>query len=479
MMNYVIGVSGESGVVKSTITKVIQLFYGVDNTTVISSDDLHKWERSSDNWNKMTHLNPDANNLDLGDDHLEALSKGNYIHRSVYNHKSGAFNPPIKINPKSIIINHGLHAFYTKKSQEYTNLKIFINTDDSLRTHWKIIRDTEKRGYKYNDVLDSIIKRRADAQVINQEQLRVADVIVEIRPERPIKKLGDRNEVVEVIVDNILINNTENDLFVFLKEYNSSVKNFVRICNNVGSRIEDSQAAGGNASIKIQDKMVIKASGHTMGSISHSEGYVTIDYNQISNVENEEDYNRVLKSTQDTSSKRPSMEAGFHAILGKCVLHSHPIYLTSILCMKDSEDKLKELYGHLDYVYIPYRNPGFDLFNAIKNLDRTFNVYFLENHGLIINSENSVELEDKFRHINDIAKKYITEKFKTFDLGFANGNQENQFMFPDAVVFNDNLEIIAANNYINYVTKNNGRFLSKKDIIYLLMMESEKFRKNL
>ncbi len=88
---YIIGIAGESGVGKSTISSIISLFYGAENTTKLSTDDLHKWERINPIWNTITHLNPNANNLDLGDRQLKEISEGKDIYRSVYDHKTGSF----------------------------------------------------------------------------------------------------------------------------------------------------------------------------------------------------------------------------------------------------------------------------------------------------------------------------------------------------------------------------------------------------
>src|ERR1700743_3363915 len=112
---YIIGLAGESGVGKSAISNILSLYYGPENVLILSTDDLHKWERSDPNWKEMTHLNPEANNLDLGDFHLQQLTQNKSIWRSVYNHKTGHFDPPINLATKPIIIIEGLHAFYTKE----------------------------------------------------------------------------------------------------------------------------------------------------------------------------------------------------------------------------------------------------------------------------------------------------------------------------------------------------------------------------
>jgi len=485
---YIIGIAGDSGVGKSTITGIVQLYYGSENTVVISTDDLHKWERSSPNWNEFTHLNPEANNLELGDIQLNQLRKNESIYRSVYDHDTGNFKAPIKLSSKKIVINEGLHAFYTEKSRKITDLKIFVNTEDTLRTHWKIIRDTEKRGYKYNVVLDTIEKRKKDAAVINAKQIEVADVIVNIQPEKPILNVGDKHEAINVIITYEFINNVNTGLFNFINDYNLSLKNFVSLSNTIGNSLELCQDAGGNVSVKTSDYMIIKASGHTMKSVSNHGGYSIVKHDLIANSKDSNEYDDLLKSSDLYKGKRPSMEVGFHALLKKYVIHSHPIYVTALLCTKNSKSVIRSLYSKYKYEYIDYVNPGYDLYKAIKDKKSNKDVYFLENHGLIITSDNVFGLVEKFTEINLIAKKYLSSKiknFKEFDLSHVELNQKNKtYLFPDAVVFHGDqskVETRSANNYIDKITSQlkSKRCISDKDALDLLMMESEKHRKTL
>ena len=225
--------------------------------------------------------------------------------------------------------------------------------------------------------------------------------------------------------------------------------------------------------------MIIKSSGYHMKDISYGKGHTTVEYNYMLNINSEDDYNALIQSNHFYIGERPSMEVGFHSILKKYVLHSHPIYLTTLLCKQESKEIIQKLYSQFNYVYVNYTNPGYNLFQSIKQIGDSYDIYFLENHGVIIQSETFVGLEAKFHYINDIAKQYILKHYKAFDLEFTNSFNSKEFMFPDAVILNNNIEIIAANNYINYVTDYKGRPLTKKSIIDLLMMEPEKYRKSI
>jgi uridine kinase len=297
---YIIGISGESGVGKSTIAEIISLFFGYDNTVVISTDDLHKWERHNKAWNSITHLNPNANNLELGDMHLSFLSKGKPIYRSIYNHKTGWFDPPKKIEPKPIILIEGLHAFYTDESQSLIDLKIFVDANESIVTHWKLLRDTEERGYKYNDVLEIIKKRKIDNGHLREKQMPIADVVIHIDSLDEIKNLGSKHENVETTI-NIELNKKENihfGLLEFIKNYFLDFRDFTKVAEKIGSKIEMCQDGGGNISVKTGDFMIIKASGYDVKDINCLSGYsvvLPLEKNEILQSNNEHEINSIIK----------------------------------------------------------------------------------------------------------------------------------------------------------------------------------------
>lgn len=463
------GISGESGVGKSAIAEIVSLFFGVENVIIISTDDLHKWDRFDSRWDSITHLNPDANNLELGDMHIRDLSSGKMVYRSVYNHKTGYFNPPAKIEPRKVVIVEGLHAFYTKTSQELLDLKIFIDTDEDLRVHWKILRDTEERGYRYNVVLDTIAKRKNDSSNIRKAQLDSADVIIKMVSRQKIMHPGDKHEKVDLDFSVSYEGSKYQDLVKFVMNYSSEYNVFIKTCEILGADIELVQDGGGNISTKISpDYMLIKSSGFALKDAAEHHTIV----NARDGVAISDRY------------KRPSMEVGFHALLGKHVIHLHPIYLTTILCLSDSKLIIRELYKNFDYNYVAYQTPGAELLHAIKSMEEK-SVYFLENHGVIISLDDMDVAVKMLNDINEIARDYIESRcdspFEKFDIEFGKLTV-CRCVFPDAVVFDDSMakiETRAANNYIDVVGSEIGivRYLTCEQAASIKASDEERYRK--
>ena len=486
---YIIGIAGESGVGKSTIAEIISLFYGVENTTIISTDDLHKWERGNPAWDHITHLHPDANNLELGDIHLSEMALGKPIYRSVYNHKTGHFDPPKKIEPHPIIVVEGLHSFYTDTGKDLVDLKIYVDANEELKIHWKVIRDTEDRGYKYNMVLDAIHKRKNDSYKIRDAQIHVSDVIISVCPADKIKVLGDKHEKVNVSVS-ISHNEKSNQqmLFDFIEEYMNASKDYIKLSESIGEDVELCQDMGGNVSIKMShDLMLIKSSGTRLKDARQTNSFSVIDHAKAtrSAISDDETLNLAIKNClMLRKQKRPSMETGFHTLLNKYVVHAHPIYLTLLLCLSNSQDIIRELYYNFDFQYVEYANPGFCLYNKICSLDKKAKLFFLENHGVILSSDNMEWCVKTLCETNDKAKDYIKERceFQYFDLSFADNKTASGYSFPDAFVLSgdaEKIETLAAHNYISIMGSKVGslRHLSSDDLHFIQNMESEKYRK--
>lgn len=175
--NITIGIGGDSGVGKTTLLNNLHNILG-DKLLQIEGDGEHKWERGNENWNKFTHLDPKANHIHKQANAIYELKHNNPIFRSEYDHSTGTFTTPQKVMPKEFIVIAGLHPFYLPKLRKNIDLKIYVDTDEKLRRHWKIIRDTEKRGYSIEKILNQIESRMDDSTKYIYPQKDFADMII-------------------------------------------------------------------------------------------------------------------------------------------------------------------------------------------------------------------------------------------------------------------------------------------------------------
>jgi len=467
---YIIGIAGESGVGKSTIAEMLCAYYGIENVVVLSTDDLHKWCRNDKNWENFTHLNNEANNLELGDQHLEDLKNGKPIYRSVYSHKHGHFEAPIKIFPKDIIIVEGLHAFYTEKSKQNIDKKIYVETEENLRVHWKIIRDTSQRSGTKEKVLEAIRKRKADALDIRVVQLPESDIVVNLSTKSPILEIGNKDEIVDICCSITKKDDEECKLYDFIKSYTEDMNSFIDVSEMFGRDIEYVQNGGGNISVKISDEvMLIKSSGVEMKDIRSQNGYSITKYNNVDNI-------------ISVNNKRPSMEVKMHTFLKKYVIHLHPIYVLSILCMKNSKEIIKSLFENvIQYKHINFCIPGEPLAQQISE-NCNEDIFFLDNHGIIVSDNDLQKCIENVKKINFICKKFVIEKAEKQFILKENLEQKQYLLFPDAIIYgSDKKETFAVNNFVNKLDKTFGsiRILDEEVVNQIQNLESEKYRKNL
>tara|TARA_R110001583_G_scaffold152016_1_gene303804 strand:+ start:4603 stop:6642 length:2040 start_codon:yes stop_codon:yes gene_type:complete len=194
--NVVIGIGGDSGVGKTSLLQDISLLLG-NRLLMLEGDGEHKWERGSHNWNEFTHLNPKANHIHNQANAIFDLKHDKKIKRSDYDHHTGKFTTPKNISPKKFISLSGLHPFYLPSIRKNTDLKIYIDTDENLRRHWKIVRDIATRGYTIEKILEQINKRVEDTEKYIYPQKQFANLIIKYYPVNEFK-VGNANAEIKL-----------------------------------------------------------------------------------------------------------------------------------------------------------------------------------------------------------------------------------------------------------------------------------------
>lgn len=195
----------------------------------------------------------------------------------------------------------------------------------------------------------------------------------------------------------------------------NDLRGLVRISKFAGERFDLVQAGGGNSSVKFSDgKMAIKASGFALSDVDLTNGYAVLENNSVleilkcSDVVNQADKNNrdeIIKSLIEkenlTKDIRPSIEIFLHSLLGKYILHTHPISANNILCSYDWKEIIAKIFTNEDYfITVPYATPGIELAlslqeNVTKFLrqnNRLPEIIFMQNHGIIISKSEADEV---------------------------------------------------------------------------------------
>ena len=175
---FTIGIAGDSGSGKSTLIDVAVSALGERNLLFIEGDGDHRWERGERYWDEYTHLNPKANFLYRQAHDLRQLRQGASVDRVEYDHNTGKFTSKRKIKPKKYIALCGLHSLYLPQVRKNLDLKIYLDTDETLRRYWKIQRDIEGRGYTKEKILTQIENRISDAVRYIHPQKKYADMTI-------------------------------------------------------------------------------------------------------------------------------------------------------------------------------------------------------------------------------------------------------------------------------------------------------------
>jgi rhamnose utilization protein RhaD (predicted bifunctional aldolase and dehydrogenase) len=192
--------------------------------------------------------------------------------------------------------------------------------------------------------------------------------------------------------------------------YQEQLAALLRLSHELGR--EDRQMAilgEGNTSARVSaDTFLIKASGSSLGTLREQEvveckAALLLPILDRSEITDEEIEAALLASRVDPQSKKPSVEALFHAYCLTLanvdyVGHTHAVAVNQILCSPRAQEfAARRIFPDeivccgSSSVLVPYTDPGLHLARAIRDQVNRFimdhlqipRVILLENHGLI------------------------------------------------------------------------------------------------
>lgn len=181
-----IGLAGDSGSGKDTLTRGIEQLIGTAQLEVIPGDDYHKWPRGHEAWKRFSHLDVRANNLHQQVEHALDLVSEKTIYKVHYDHTTGKFTEEQAVQPKPFILFQGLHSLSLLQLRALYDLRVFLDPEEDVRRLWKVKRDKQERGYSTEQVLAQLDRRDADRQKYILAQRELADLIFSWRSVAPL-----------------------------------------------------------------------------------------------------------------------------------------------------------------------------------------------------------------------------------------------------------------------------------------------------
>ncbi|NLW50365.1 MAG: SDR family oxidoreductase [Candidatus Brocadiaceae bacterium] len=215
---------------------------------------------------------------------------------------------------------------------------------------------------------------------------------------------------------------------------NADLQDMLRISRTVGASPRWVQGGGGNTSVKTDGRrtMYVKASGTALGDMVEGRGYRLVDVVRCAAIAEDEALaaldaaerearvvDRLLDACLDDLHGRPSVETSLHAMLDRCVVHTHPSVVNGLLCARDGRAAIERMFADLvpPPLYIDYAGAGHSLACRLRDElhryaaehSRAPEVIFLENHGLVVSTTDADRALELTARVFDRVDRAATE----------------------------------------------------------------------
>lgn len=254
----------------------------------------------------------------------------------------------------------------------------------------------------------------------------------------------------------------------------NEVKSLVRISKYAGERFDLVQAGGGNSSVKFDNgEMIIKASGFLLSDVQEKSGYSRVLTSDIANImkndtvlnssdkrEREAITSGLVKEATLDIENRPSIETLLHSSLLKYTLHTHPLVVNMVVVKKDWREVIQSIFDDTNIIYVDYKTPGIELAlqldNELKKFDEVPNVIFLQNHGLIVTSNNEQDIYSLTEYVLEKIENHLSIDISQYKLT----NKITSLL--NSIQSSENISYFSEDMILNKYLKENKELFFKK-----------------
>ena len=194
---------------------------------------------------------------------------------------------------------------------------------------------------------------------------------------------------------------------------NNQLRRYVeKLCQKICKDQLIIQGAGGNVSWKTEDHLWIKLSGAWLEEAHSKDIFGSIQRQKLDKLIQQQHF-VVDPTLMDQDNVRPSIEVMLHAIISKkFVFHLHMVEVVAAL-INNSQYLLDQLTDHhFNAQVIPYHKPGEELASAIYHIINNHpdcDLLCLENHGVVLFSDDINDIESQIILLQNLCKKELTK----------------------------------------------------------------------
>lgn len=153
---YLVGITGGSASGKTTFLNRLLAAFPKDQVCLVSQDNYYHPreqqvldEQGVHNFDLPVSIDSAAYAADV-----LTLSQGREVHRQEYLFNNAAATPKqLVFRPAPIVVVEGIFVFHFAEIAKLLDLKVYIDAQEHVKLHRRIIRDRDERGYDVADVL--------------------------------------------------------------------------------------------------------------------------------------------------------------------------------------------------------------------------------------------------------------------------------------------------------------------------------------
>lgn len=182
MSALVVGIAGGTGSGKTTVARTIAAALPDAGVAMLEFDAYYRdrHDLSPEARAQVNYDHPEALEIELLVEHLDALRSGRQVEVPIYDFKTHRRHTETRrVAPAPVVVVEGILVLVDGRVRERLDMKIFVDTDPDIRVFRRIRRDMEQRGRSFESIREQYYRtvRPMHLQFVEPSK-RWADLII-------------------------------------------------------------------------------------------------------------------------------------------------------------------------------------------------------------------------------------------------------------------------------------------------------------